>query len=193
MHRLVLPCLLLCLCACLPDLDPQDSPEGDTDSDADADSDADSDADADAQPVVLVDEDGFLPGPQGYHDYVDFEFDVFDSIQGEWVHIELSSEEAPFMYGILTGPFEGCALEVPSFGWPMDTHTNQGWLQLNETGHYVLTIFGNSADSHGEIHVRVATIPDHDDIPDAILESECSLDDDACTCEQRTCNCEPLR
>ena len=211
-----LPCLaLLALAACLPDLKPTDSEpstEGDTDTDtdadsdtdadadtdadsdtdADADADADADTDADADPVVLLDEDGILPTWKGATDYVDFTFDVDAEVQGDWVHIQLSSKEAEFMYGILVGPFKGCGLEIPSFGWPMGEYTNQGWLQLNEQGRYTMSVFGNSAGSNGLIHITVTTVPDPSVLPDAIREASCTLDDDACTCEQSTCNCDPV-
>ncbi len=173
---------------CLPGRTQSDSqPEGDADSDSDGDSDSDSDADSDTDQAVLVDEEYTLPGPPDSSDYFDVTFDL--SPAGGWYYVELQSDDASWMYGILTTPMEACTLELPGWEWAMEEHRNRGWVQLTDEGLYTLSIFGMAPEGDAQVRVLV-TRQALDTLPVAENEA-CIADEATCDCTV-DCNCDAI-
>jgi hypothetical protein len=178
--RPLLPCILcLALGACLPDLDEQDSqppPEGDADTDADADTD-----------IVLVDEEGLLPGGG---EYADFTFDVEAKHLDSWIHIDLSSADATAMVAVLLAPWGSCNLEVPTWGWAKDTHSNEGWIRPQTRGRYTLSVFGTTPEGGSTVHTTIRVISDAE-LPFGDADEPCTSGEKACECTDR-CNCRSI-
>ena len=156
------------------------------DQDTSADTDTDTDTNT-SDPSVLLDEIGFIPGPESCHHYASYTFDVDPT--DTWVRVFVESDQTSWMYGALYAPSESCSLQVPALVGDTDEHWNEGYILLSESGTHTLLVYGEAPTGGTQIHATVTRVEEAD-LP-MTNEESCSLGAQQCACTD-ACNCATL-